>query len=127
MCVPATMPDREYRRRPLHPGLQRSTTTPGGAASGTRDRRLQEAVRPAVGGGVDQQRPEEPTGLGQACGTRPGERLSCGLAQVGRLERAASRSLDEAPRLGSRAGGQGAETEGVCVLWSMFFCPWETG
>ena len=46
---------------------------------------------------VDQQWPEEPVGPRQASGSRPGECVSCGLAQAGCLERAASRGVAEAP------------------------------
>jgi len=100
MSVPETMPDRQYRRGALRPGVHRRAAPSGRAASGTRNQGLQGTVRDAVGDRVDRQRREEPAGAGQASGSRSGDRVSRGLAQAGWLERAASRSLEEAPRSG---------------------------
>src|SRR5271166_3385128 len=122
MSVPETMPDRQYRRGTLRPGVHRQAASSGRAASGTRNRCLQATVRDAVGDRVDQQRFEKPPGTGATARAWSGKRVSCDLAQAGWLERAASRSLDEAPRVGSRTDGKNAEKEGVCALWGMFWC-----
>src|SRR5271157_2426126 len=122
MSVPQPMPDRQYRRGTLLPGVHRQATPSGRAASGTRNRCLQGTIRDAVGDRVDQQRFEEPPRSGAIASAWTGKRVSCDPAQTGWLERAASRSLDEAPRVGSRADGKNAEKEGVCALWDVSWC-----
>jgi len=50
-----------------------------------------------------------------------GKRISCDLAQAGRLERAASGSLGEDARVGSRADGKNVEKWGVCTPFGTCF------
>src|SRR5271157_911255 len=122
MSVPQPMPDRQYRGGTLLPGVHRQAAPSGRAASGTRNRCLQETVRDAVGDRVDQQRPEEPPGSGATARAWSGKRVSCDLAQAGWLERAASGSFEEAARVGGRTDGKDAENEGVCAVWDVFWC-----
>ncbi len=127
MSVPETMPDRQHRRGTPHPGVHRQAAPSGRATSGTRNRCLQGTVRDAVGARVDQQRFEVPPGSGATASAWSGKRVSCDLAQTGWLERAASRSLKEAARVGSRADGKTAEKGGVCALWDVFWCSFAAG
>ena len=120
MSVSEPMPDRQYRRRTLRPGVHRQEASLGRAASGTRNRCLQATVRHAVGDRVDQQRFEEPPGSGTTAPARSGKRVSCDLAQAGWLERTASRSIDEAAHVGSRADSKNTEKERNCALRDVF-------
>src|SRR5271169_4695746 len=122
MSVPQPMPDRQYRRGTLLPGVHRQEASLGRAASGTRNRCLQATVCNAVGDRVDQQWFEEPPGSGATASARSWKRVSCDPAQAGWLERAASRSLDEAARVGSPADGKNTEKQRVCALWDEFWC-----
>src|SRR5271166_3400105 len=111
MSVPQPMPNPQYRRGTLRPGVHRQEATLGRAAARTRNRCLQATVRNEVGDRVDQQWFEEPPGFGATASAWSGKRISCDPAQASWLERTASRSFDEAARVGSRADGKNTENE----------------